>query len=140
MRSCPRCGTSLQDPAAICTACCQPLTDAGPDTTPGWIDLVALEADAFPEPEPQPQAPPPPSADHHPRLASAGVGNGLALTSNRAAGFNPVRVSTSPPPPNRFRAADQRQRARVQAAATEQGLPPAPSVQPTTKWVEPEPE
>ncbi|HVT64467.1 MAG TPA: hypothetical protein VHD81_04895 [Mycobacteriales bacterium] len=121
-------------PVAICTACCQPLTDAAGELPPVRIDLVAIEAADAPQPVPVEQRP---SVDHHPRLASAGVGNGLGLITNRGAGFNPLRISTAPPPPNRFRAADERLRARVQASTTSREIP---RIQPTSKWVEPEPE
>jgi len=147
MSSCPRCGTSLQAPAPICTACCQPLIDLDRETIPGRIDLVALEAgeiampDIAPPPPVVPQPTPQPAVDYHPRLASAGAGNGLGLTTNRAAGFNPQRISTAPLPPNRFREADRRMQARVQGGAQpSQDAPPPLRVAPSTKWVEPEDE
>jgi hypothetical protein len=111
------------------------LTDPDRDPAPGWIDLTALEAAGAGQVPPEAR----PSVEHHPRLAATG-GNTLGIPSNRGAAFKPVQVSAAPPPPNRFLAADQRQRARLQRGSTNPELPPVPGIQPTTRWVEPEDE
>ncbi|HWC36319.1 MAG TPA: hypothetical protein VG650_16045 [Mycobacteriales bacterium] len=117
MSLCPRCGTGLQISATVCTACCyvldigganeSPAEPARPDVggaTPARANPDVLPVAIVPEPEP----------------ATAGLGNGLGIPTQRSAAFKPLRISTTPPPPNPYLAAERRLQARYRAALAEQ--------------------
>jgi hypothetical protein len=112
---------------AVCTACCYQLTAPEPEpVTPDWREVARADPGAHAEvedPGPQPQV---------------RKGFSLGIPSNRAAAFRPVRVSDKPPPPNPFRAAEERQRNRLRKQTTDGELPAVPTVQAVPQWSEPD--
>lgn len=120
MSTCPRCGTSLAPTATVCTACCYLFDDAGHAPVPAVTEVAAPET-AVPEATAPVLAEARPPMVRVPDAATAGLGNGLRLPTQRGAAFNPLRISSTPPP-NTYLAAERRQRAGLRAAAAKRGV------------------